>query len=155
MLTLGDILDVVLYKSYIEVYTAKDSEDHTIWFSGTEDKCPEELKDMEVMAVFANGEPDDECLYIGIQGSYCVNVIGKLGDDWEIVTNNFGCPWETVSCWENLIQPEAMALFENVKHNHPAIFRLDGRYTELEFQLWDDNAGPDALLVSNIELNAN
>lgn len=66
MLTLGDILYVVLCGSYIEVYTAKDSEDHTVQFFGTEDKCPTELLDMEVLVISANGEPDDECLYIEI-----------------------------------------------------------------------------------------
>lgn len=67
MITLHNLLDVVLRWSYIEVYTSKDSEDHTVRFFGIEDECPEELMDKEVLVVFANGEPDDECLYIEIR----------------------------------------------------------------------------------------
>ena len=67
MITLDNLLDVVLCKSYIEVYTSADSEDHTIRFFGTEDECPQHLKGMEVAVVYANGELDDECLYIEVR----------------------------------------------------------------------------------------
>lgn len=79
MITLRNLLNVMLLGSYIEVYTAIDSEDHAVQFFGTEDKCPEAIKDMEVLTIYANGEPDDECIYIEIEGNRCVHVIGKFG----------------------------------------------------------------------------
>lgn len=144
MLTLRNILDVVICKSYIEVFTAKDSEDHTIRFFGPEDDCPENLKDMEVLAIYANGETDDECLYIEIDGSYCVHVIGRFDDGWE-----------TVSSWENLLKTEAMELFENIESNYSFIFPsyLIKGCAELEIQLWDDgDVSADAMLVSSVQL---
>lgn len=68
MITLRNLLDTVLVGSYIEVsFPPKDSEDYNVQFFGTEDKCPENLKDMEVTMIYANGAPDDECLYIEVR----------------------------------------------------------------------------------------
>lgn len=67
MITLGNLLDIVICESYIEVYTSTHSEDHTVLFFGTEGECPQHLKGMEVAVIYANGAPDDECLYVEVR----------------------------------------------------------------------------------------
>lgn len=89
-----------------------------------------------------------------LDGSCCVNVIGKLKSEQEVITYNGGFWWDTISCWENLLPVEAMDLFENVESNYSSIFSNLDHYTELEFQLWDDD-DDDVLLVSHVELTAN
>ena len=67
-MTLRNFLDVVLLGTYIEVFfPPKDSKDYNVQFSGVMERCPENLMDMEVALVFANGELDDECLYIEVR----------------------------------------------------------------------------------------